>query len=445
MRILYISIFALFLFACTSDNEITEIQEEEVVEEIDKDTVSQEPVDSFAGEIIIHNREKTQEGLVLVNDASANRVYLMEKENSKILKEWELPSGIGNDAVLLDDGSLFVALTDPSPSFQFGGFGGRMAIISPEGELKWDYEYSNEENLSHHDIEMLPNGNILFIAWEKKSAEEIAVKGYKGEYEEIYTEKLLEIDPSMNQVVWEWHAWDHLIQDSDPEAENYGVIADNPGRININYEDPFKDGIYNGDIFHANALDYDPENDLIYLSVNFFSEVWVIDHSTSMSEARSGSGGNFDKGGDLVYRFGNPGAYNNSKGERMFYHNHHPNLVPDSNTILVYSNGISEVDPHSVVYELELPEEFQLKAGHNNELTEHWSFSDPDLFADKVSGARRLDNGNTLITEGDFGFWEVTGSGEVVWKFEGDGFFWRGYHYNEDSEAILNLELENLR
>jgi len=416
-----------------------EVKEKEVIEEVE-DSIPANPENILAGEITYHDRAKSEEGVILVNDAAANRIYLMEKEESIILKEWNLPSGIGNDGELLDNGNLLVALTDPDPVYNFGGFGGRIAIITPEDEIVWDYEYSDSINLAHHDIEMLPNGNVLVLAWEKRTGEELVAKGYNGPYDDIYAEKLLEIDPDNDEVVWEWNVWDHLIQDHVAESDNFGVVADNPERINLNYEDPLKDGNYNGDIFHANALEYDADRDLIYLSVNYFSEVWVIDHSTSTDEARDNSGGQYDRGGDLVFRFGNPSAYNNV-GDRMFYHNHHPNLVPGSNSILVYSNGIESVDPHSTVYELELPDQFQLKNQVNNELNVIWSFSHPDLFAPKVSGAQRLNNGNTLITEGDSGFWEVTDSGEIVWKFESEGFFWRGYHYSETATSILNQNL----
>ena len=53
----------------------------------------------------------------------------------------------------------------------------------------------------------------------------------------------------------------------------------------------------------------------------------------------------------------------------------------------------------------------------------------PICFFGKISGAYRLPNGNTLICEGDFGYWEVTPNGEVVWKYQGQYNFWRGYVY----------------
>jgi len=46
-----------------------------------------------------------------------------------------------------------------------------------------------------------------------------------------------------------------------------------------------------------------------------------------------------------------------------------------------------------------------------------------------------------MITEGDFGVWEVTDTGKVVWKFSGDGFYWRAYHYAKDAPEIQLLGL----
>ena len=41
-----------------------------------------------------------------------------------------------------------------------------------------------------------------------------------------------------------------------------------------------------------------------------------------------------------------------------------------------------------------------------------------DFFSPFISGARRLPNGNTLITEGNSGrIFQVTSEGEVVWEY----------------------------
>lgn len=446
MRIrILILILGISLYSCQSDDDFkAEIIGEEEREEVVVDTTTTSTDTSYtniAGVVTIFKPAKVQDGLVLVNDASGNRVYLMEKQKSNILFEWDLPSGIGNDAELLENGNLLVALTAEDPVYTFGGYGGRLAIIAPSGELLWDYPYSSEINLAHHDLEMLPNGNVLFLAWEKKTQDEIIANGYAGEDEVLYAEKLLEVNPLTNDIVWQWNSWDHIVQDSNPAAFNYGSVPDNPSLIDVNYKDSLKEGSYAGDIMHANGLEYDETRDLIYLSVNYYSEVWVIDHSTTTTESASGSGGNHNMGGNLVYRFGNPLAYKNDKSDRMFFHNHNPNLTPGGESLLVFSNGIPSNDPHSTVYELKIPDSFKLLKDQKNELEVIWNFTDDDLFSAKVSGAYRLPNGNTLITQGTSGYWEVTSDKEVVWRFEGEGFFWRGYPYEKTSSAIINLGL----
>lgn len=73
---------------------------------------------------------------------------------------------------------------------------------------------------------------------------------------------------------------------------------------------------------------------------------------------------------------------------------------------------------------------------------EVWSFTDPDLYFERISGAVRLPNGNTLICEGDYGYWEITKQKEVIWKYNGLGVsFWRGYYYEFDSDQLKSLNL----
>src|SRR5205823_7110527 len=137
------------------------------------------------------------------------------------------------------------------------------------------------------------------------------------------------------EVVWEWLIWDHLIQDHDSSKANYGDVAKHPERIDLNFGEgeglaPLfaqKDGLdklrsigyvrsppgrnqpYNPGWTHLNSVAYNPELDQIVLSALGFSEVWIIDHSTTTAEAAGHSGGRRGKGGGLLYRWGNPRAY----------------------------------------------------------------------------------------------------------------------------------------
>ncbi len=433
----YISMI-FFLFSCSNDDisipqdETGEENpvEENPVEETPQET-GEETVEGDMGTVTYFNRELTEDHYILVNDAMDNRVYLMDK-NGDLVHEWPLGERkIGNDVVLLEDGTLLAALQADGPDILFGGFGGKIQIIDKEGNALWDFTYSNSDHRLHHDVELLPNGNVLGIAWEKMPQEEALANG-SNHNTDLYPESILEIDPTTDEIVWEWHAKDHLIQDYDEIKSNYGNIAANPQLIDINHV-PAE----TGNIMHINGLSYDPINDLIYLSVNFYSEVWVIDHSTTSETAATHSGGNFGRGGDLVYRFGNPTAYGNNDTERLFVNNHYPNLF-EPGKMLIFTNG-GDLE-QSTVYELQLPE--ALNSASIPELVNPeilWSFTDAELYSPKVSGAVRLPNGNTLITEGDYGIWEVTTDGEVVWKFSSEGFFWRAYHYAKDDPAILAL------
>src|SRR5213078_1927187 len=106
-----------------------------------------------------------------------------------------------------------------------------------------------------------------------------------------------------------WRVWDHLIQDADKEKKNFGDVAKHPERIDINFNAGGGKGGGNQDWTHTNALSYRADLDQIMMSVPSLNEVWIIDHSTTTAEAASHKGGKSGKGGDLLYRWGNPRAY----------------------------------------------------------------------------------------------------------------------------------------
>lgn len=430
--LLLLSLGIFFFSSCSSDDQNLPIPK--IIEPDPINGEEQEEIYEKAGEVFHLLPGEVDDSYLLVNDADSNKVYIMDKD-ANILHEWSLSSGLGNDCTLEENGQLLALLESSNPEIQFGGFGGKIQLINPDNSISWEYIVSDETMISHHDAERLPNGNILIMVWTRKTSLEATAAGFDSAHD-IYPESLIEVNPVTNNIDWEWHSWDHIIQNVDKEKSNYGEISEHPNKIDINYNSN-----ENGDIMHANGLSYDDKNDLIYLSVNFYSEVWVIDHSTTIEESKNDTGGNYNKGGDLIYRFGNPTAYQNPNGARLFFNNHFPNLSVnlDNNTMLLFMNGNNVLQ--STVYEFKFPETLSLEKGIDNEPEVIWSFTDPELFSPKVSGATKLPNGNILITEGDYGAWEVNQNGDIVWKFSGSGFFWRIYPIDKNSAALNPFNL----
>ncbi len=149
--------------------------------------------------------------------------------------------------------------------------------------------------------------------------------------------------------------WDHLAQDFDTEADNYGVVADHPELIDINYANGPQ-----ADWSDGNAIDYSPELDQIIVSFRHFSELWVLDHSTTTEEAAGHSGGTIGMGGDILYRWGNPETYGagDASGQLLFFQHDArwiPPGLPGEGNILVFNNGPRPAGRFSSVDELVPP------------------------------------------------------------------------------------------
>ena len=420
MKKLILIISILAFYNCNNDETSEESAQPDLTENIE-----------------VYEESLIDNSLVLAVENGGNTAYLLNKEGHRVY-QWDFDTRLGNDLELLADGRLIGMFKAFGSVINFGGSGGTIKILNSNSGVDWQYTYATNNYIAHHDVELLPNGNILFIAWERVGSL-IAQSNGVNTTGDIFPETLVEVNPSTNQIVWKWNSFDHIVQDLNANNLNYGNINENPQLIDINYNSSAN----GGNIMHANGLDYDETNDIIYLSVNNYSEIWVIDHSTTTTEAASNSGGNYNKGGDLIYRFGNPEAYNNV-GNRLFYNNHFPNLieknVPGKNNMLVFVNKDNGAE-QSAVYELDLPESFNLLPNTNNEPNIVWEFTDPTMYSRIISGAVRLRNGNTLICEGSYGFWEITQDGVIAWKYNSQNTnIWRGYNYYSDDTAITLLD-----
>ncbi len=422
-------------------------------------------------------------GLTLVMPLNSTNIHLVD-EAGEVQHTWETDFAPGGWAYLMEDGTLYRSgRADDDQSFRGGGIGGMIERIAPDGEVLWRYRMADEDRCQHHDIEVLENGNVLMIAWERKSAEEAIAKGRDPRgvgSQGLWSGAIYEVKPvgkDGGEIVWSWHAWDHLVQDLDPDKPDHAVLADRPGRIDVNVafvppseisdeereaqerrrkqmaalgyggggaeddddeeerdddEPRAKDWDRSGDGMHTNAIDHHPALDLIVLSSPELGELLVIDHSTTAEESRGSTGGRRGRGGDILWRWGNPANHGaGTEADKRLFYQHDPRWIAvgvegASPRLTVFNNGGGRQDGSSFSEVLELELAMDGEAGFAREESgafgpaePSWSYSDGETFFSAfISGAARLASGNTLVCSGVIGrIFEVTSDGEIVWDY----------------------------
>ena len=365
-------------------------------------------------------------GYTLFTPQNSTETYLIDNCGEQV-HNWSSTYLPGLSCYLLENGILL-----RTGRIQGMGTGsGIVQMIDWDSNVIWEHSVQTTHGREHHDVEYLPNGNILLIVWDERTQAEVSQAGSSTNNASINSEQIVEIQPDLVNggatVVWEWKAWDHLIQDADPAADNYGVVADNPSRVDINFL-----ALNNPDWLHFNGVDYHPEFDQVIISNHNFSEMWVIDHSTTTAEAAGSTGGVHGKGGDLIYRWGNAQAYGQgTAADQKLFLQHHTHWIPDAYTdggkILMFNNqaGTPFGQNYSTVNIIDPPVDangfYTYSGGAFGPTDFDWTYQAPnptDFYANIISGVYRLENDNTLICEGVGGrFFEVDPSGNTVWEY----------------------------
>ena len=277
-------------------------------------------------------------------------------------------------SVLKNDGKLLSVMEIPKYS-QFFPPGGNTGIIQ---ERNWDskvvWEYKNEA--MHHDIAELPNGNFAVALWEKTPAD-IAQEiqgGVAGTELQgvVWSDEIVEID-RQGKIVWSWHSYEHM----DPQIDILGPLI------------PRYSWTHTNGIKHIakNPID---GSEAYLISMRSISTVMIVRKSD----------------GEIIWR----------SPKNMLSLQHDPTLLTNGN-ILVFDNGLDRMPAPFSIYGSRVVEinpktntiVWQSDGGPG-------AIDKVKFFAAIVGGAQRLDNGNTLITDGTRGHvFEVTRDGKLVW------------------------------
>ena len=412
----------------------------------------------FPGYLLWHQADE------IANDV-INDTHLISP-TGEIVHTWPANlTGGGTPAYLLDDGSIIRtgvrdrAKTRPGPVASADV----LQIVGPNGQTVWEVTSDDLGGaLFHHDIEPMPNGNVLASTYHPLTGDQARALGWDvGDVKTAWADGVVEIEPNLEtgemRIVWAWRFDDHLIQDVDPEAENFGVVADHPGRIDPNFPDNYAPR--NAFRQHINSIDYNEDLDQILLSSFIYNEIWIIDHATTLDEASGPAG-------DLLFRYGNPAAHRaGSEDDRIFLKQHDANWIsdgrPGAGNILVHNNNTvfsrdfnpfddaeagaraqADLEGVSEIHELAIalgPEGNYVRGSDGRfDVETVWLWSSADYFASFQGGARRLPNGSTLLTSSADNYAiEVGANGEIVARFDAAAPSYKAFKYSADEVAAL--------
>ncbi|WP_159020888.1 aryl-sulfate sulfotransferase [Algibacter sp. L3A6] len=396
---------------------------------------------------LLFSDNNVSEGYTLFTPEVNYSVYLINNCGEKV-NEWTFTEFPGATCYLLENGTLLRAGIN------------MLEIRDWDNTVLWNYEMNANGLNQHHDIEPLPNGNILCIVRDSYSNTEIIAQGKDPLKVDqvIDLDKIVELKPigtNQAEIVWEWKFIDHIIQDYDSSKANFGVIENHPERIDINYVDSNIESLDRG-YTHVNGIDYNANLDQIIISARNLNEIYIIDHSTTTAEAAGHTGGYSNLGGDLLWRWGNSRVYKQGgvEDQKLFSQHDVKWVEPgylDEGKISVFSNGSDQTRSYSTVHLLNTEMSGTTYTKENNTfkpLDFNWSWSgdilENPMYETIKSGAHSLPNGNFIICQSSLGqVSEITKAGEHVWTYKnpsGNSIFNQFDNISQNFNPIFRAE-----
>ncbi|HEX4997075.1 MAG TPA: aryl-sulfate sulfotransferase [Terriglobia bacterium] len=374
----------------------------------------------------IYDPSQTWNGYTVLSPLGTQAVVVIDM-NGRVVKQWEgFVNSAGGPARVFPNGIAMAANGSNPPRQEslelvqrdFDGrvlwrFDHNLQVQTRDGRMIWSarqhHDWQREDlPAGYYSPEARPApdvGTILLLTHTNHSRPAVADVVLEDD-------RLIEISKN-GDIVWEWLASDHIDELGFSEAARK-VIKAAPG--------------FNGqrgsfDWLHINSATYVGPNHWFDEGDQRFAPKNVIISSRQASLLAIVA-----RDGKIVWRLGPD--FTESKelqAIRQIIGQHHAHIIPKglpgAGNVLVFDNGgasgygfpnpnapsgaDSFARASSRVLEIN-PVTLQLV----------WSFAATRFYSSNISGAQRLANGNTLITEGASGrLMEVTKEGKIVWEY----------------------------
>lgn len=386
------------------------------------------------------------DGFALYNLTNNTTARLINAQQ-QIAYTWNCPTSFSYAMALKPNGNLVRSCVNTGNQLNVAAGSGKVQELNPQGQVVWEFVYSSADYITHHDFCLMPNGNVLLLAYIKMPLAQLQALGYTGTASSGYklSARIIEIQPtgSTAQIVWRWDISDRFIQYVDATKPNYMPIAENPHRLNINVPTSGTGGPGGGsDWFHENGIDYNEELDQIAFSARLLSEIFIIDHSTTTEEAAGHTGGNSGRGGDFLFRWGKPANYGVSATQRIPQAVHDVKWVkggPMDGWISFFNNNgggnntstVDAINPDRDGYTY--PWTPGTVWGPANYGWRHTCLA----YAGGQSSADILPNGNVFCAPSGQYLYEVNSSNQVIWQYNASPQ--RAFRYTCDHPGIISL------
>lgn len=365
---------------------------------------------------------QTFDGYALYNMQNSNTAYLID-DAGNIAHTWSCALSGNYSVHLKESGNLVRGGVYSSNQINGAAVSGIIQELDASANVVWDYVYSTSSHVSHHDFCVLPNGNVILTAWEVKTGSELSQAGWSGSTtSDKWPTHFIELEPDgagSANIVWEWHMWDHFVQDYNATKDNYGSVSGNPQLMDINAITGGGGPMGGGDWFHINGIDYNPTLDQLVFSSRFGSEFFIIDHSTTTAEAASHTGGNSGMGGDFLYRYGNPPNYGSTSPQIIPAAVHDPRWIksgrPDAGYIQFFNNN-GGGGSSSTVDAINPPVSGYNYTSYTSPSTYDWRHN-AIAYSSGQSASDRMTNGNTFVNVSGQYMYEVDASNNVIWQY----------------------------